>query len=156
MPCHLIADTIARESSKKVFRHNVMLRNPFLGSPLYQVQGHHFVELAYVFMTFLERFPTELDCETSREFARRWIAFSYQKEPWGEYGDRGSIAIVDSHSGWRCVSAIEDVAASGELEKGRRYKQWEILCQALSKAHDSGTSTFHCLDINNVMGMIHR
>lgn len=50
--------------------------------------------------------------------------------------------------------ASEDAAASGEVDTGRRYKQWEILFQALADAQESGRSTIHCLDINNVMGMI--
>lgn len=142
---------MARESSKKVFRHNVMLRNPFLGSPLYQVPGHHFVELAYVFMTFLERLPTELDRETSKEFARRWIMFAHQKEPWTEYRTGGSIAVVDSQSGWTCVSAKEDTAVPGR----RRYKQWEILFQMLSKVQHSRGKMGYCLEITNVMAMLH-
>lgn len=155
VPCHVIAETLRRESSKKVFRHNIMLRNPFLGSPLYQVQGHHFVELAYVFMTFLERLPRELDRETSKEFGRRWIAFANNKKPWTEYRNLGSIAIVDSQNGWTCVSANEDIAVSGEIEEGRRYKQWELLYEVLSKAQASGARGGYCLDISNVMGILH-
>ena len=129
-----------------------MLRNPFLGSMFYQVPGHHFVDLAYLFMNMQERFPSERDRQTSTEFARRWIAFSYQKSPWTEYRDQQSIAVVDSQSGWRILTKKDDILLSREAEDGgRRYEQWEILFTTMEKLYARGVHATDCFHIENVM-----
>jgi len=102
------------------------------------VLGHHFVELIYVFMNFLERLPLQTQQDISTSFARRWIAFTNGKAPWPQYkwADQ-TIAVADSREGWVVRTRAEDLDRSALDEGGkRRYHTWEVLDEVLCEMGD--------------------
>ena len=130
------SDTDTKEGTrrKKVYRYHFALVNPIPGSHHYMVPGHHFVEILYIFLNLLDRFPKSRDGfyrRQSLETARRWIAFANGKEPWAEYvpvskGGEGILAICDEAEGWVERSRELDLRISRESVLGeRRYEGWE-------------------------------
>ncbi|KAF5593504.1 alpha-L-rhamnosidase [Fusarium subglutinans] len=73
------------QSGKKQYRCILSLRNPFPGSFYSNILGHHFIELIYQFMTFMERLPLQRQRDVCVGFVRRWTAFAHGEEPWSEY-----------------------------------------------------------------------
>jgi carboxylesterase type B len=127
---------------RNVYRYTFCLSNPFPGSICSFVPGHHYVEILFVFLTLLDRYPThrgEWAKRQAKETARRWISFANGKHPWepiamaGKGGDmsKSRIAICDDLAGWTTRSVREDE----ELSKGdpwgeRRYDGWRAFVTA--------------------------
>ncbi|KAK5054457.1 hypothetical protein LTR84_001348 [Exophiala bonariae] len=162
-PIDKLATTLARTSSsgarrettlkqRTVYRYSIALSNPFAGNTHSFAAGHHFVEILFLFLTLLDRYPTRRDKwleRQARETARRWITFANGKEPWEEYrvnslttgGNEASddaseakIAIADDLHGWTVRTRSEDEQASKDDPWGeRRYAGW----RALEKAFDA-------------------
>lgn len=143
-PANKIARALAAPSvdgarKKKVYRYNVTLRNPFPGTPFYQVPGHHFVEVLFLFGTFRFRYPTQKLVDISTEFMRRWIAFGVGEAPWDEYElntaqeeDAEKIMIISSSVGFEQRTRKEDEEKSKLSDEGeRRYKQWEVISEIM-------------------------
>ncbi|KAH8813305.1 Alpha/Beta hydrolase protein [Xylogone sp. PMI_703] len=137
----VLASSARREGAhkRKVYRYNLALRNPFPGSTYYQVPGHHFVDILFLFGTFRFRYPTQKLIDISTEFMRRWLKFGAGEQPWDEYivGDSNNpedekIMIINSSVGFELRTRKEDEEKSKESEEGeRRYKQWEVLREVM-------------------------
>ncbi|RKL12944.1 hypothetical protein BFJ70_g16032 [Fusarium oxysporum] len=128
LPCHILSKELW-QSGKKHYRCILSLRNPFPGSFFSNVLGHHFIELVYQFMTFMERLPLQRQRDVCIGFARRWTAFAYREEPWPQYTwvDE-TVAVADSREGWVARSRVKDLEVSAYDEGGqRRYEKWEAL-----------------------------
>ena len=97
--------------------------------------GHHAIDLVYLFMTLLDRFPDERMKKASKEFARRWIRFASGKAPWRLYTrEEQSICVVNSYMGWFDRTRREDEAMSPQSVEGeRRYQAWETMDGVLRK-----------------------
>lgn len=142
-PVDKVARGLASSTDHKVYRCQVCLSNPFSGSMYSYVSGHHFVELMYLFLTYLERFPTHRNnffAKVARDIARKWIGFANGTAPWAEYreGNGYSIGIFDDLRGIDVRTREEDENVSKEDVWGeRRYKGLEILRNAIENAEDS-------------------
>lgn len=140
-PAHSISSALASArsnegSGRKVYRYSFGFRNPFPGSNLYSIPGHHFVEFFYQFMTFTSRFPTDRDNflkRQAKETARVWIRFGNGLAPFenAEYDlQEVRIAVCDELRGWQVRSRIEDEETSRSDPWGpRRYAMWELLAE---------------------------
>jgi hypothetical protein len=128
-PAHKLATSLSLSSNKKVYRYTLTMRNPFPGSDLYQIPGHHFIDLLYLFRTLRDRYSRTKDKEISDEFGKRWLAFGAGKEPWDEYKEgEEKIMVVSGREGWVVKSREVDEVESKEAEEGeRRYRCWEVL-----------------------------
>lgn len=151
-PIHKLANILAKVAApgpeaagakkRKVYRYSIAFSNPFVGSTHSFAPGHHFIEILYLFLTLLDRYPTRRGKwleQQARETARRWITFAYGQEPWDEYlisaGGTGAseakIAIADDMHGWttRTVSEDEEVSKNDPWGE-RRYGAWGALEKA--------------------------
>ena len=57
-PSHKFVNYLASQPSthkKHAYRYTMTMRNPFPGSNLHQIPGHHFVDLLFLFQTLRER-----------------------------------------------------------------------------------------------------
>lgn len=160
-PIDKLATTLARKTpsgskinpkERKVYRYSIALSNPFAGNTHSFAAGHHFVEILFLFLTLLDRYPRRrerwLEVQ-ARETARKWIRFANGKQPWDEYqvkatttkGNKSGIdasgakiAIADDLRGWTVRTLAEDEVVSKSDPWGeRRYNGW----WALGKAFDS-------------------
>jgi carboxylesterase type B len=144
----ILARTAAPEAGvkkRKVYRYSIALSNPFVGSTHSYAPGHHFVEILFLFLTLLDRYPTRRGKwleQQARETARRWITFANGREPWEEYrispdgkdASEAKIAIADDLHGWTTRTLSEDEEVSkNDPWGGRRYAGW----RALEKANES-------------------
>ncbi|KAH7166571.1 Alpha/Beta hydrolase protein [Dactylonectria macrodidyma] len=146
LPCHKLLQT-ATQSSKQIYRYTLSLRNPFPGSFLSGVLGHHFIELVYQFMTLMERFPLQKQRDISIGFARKWTAFAYGEDPWAPYmlADE-TIAVADSREGWVVRTRSKDMETSADDEGGqRRYTKWEALDAVFSELGDGAVAAVAAL-----------
>jgi hypothetical protein len=138
---HVLAKTLAARADKTVYRYNVALRNPFPGSVFTEIQGHHFLDVLFLFMTLSERYPSDRLRRVSAGFARRWIKFANGIPPWEEYHlTHESIAIVDDHHGWTCRTRSQDMEAQRSFDGSgqRRYEAWETAAGILGTfGHDT-------------------
>jgi len=141
-PAHSVAMHLANHANKtgkrKIYRWEFSLPNPFPGSMYYLVNGHHFVELYYQFMTLVTRYPTHRNhflARQAKHMARIWIRFANGLPPMegSEYEPlEQRIMICDVNSGWQVRTRAEDEKASREDPWGeRRYRPWEILRQEI-------------------------
>lgn len=146
-PIHKLTGSLASLSSKKVYRYIQTLRNPFQGSLLHQIPGHHFIEALFLFQTLREKYPSQRLKDISEEYGKRWISFAAGEEPWEEYrlhggvGD-GKIMVINGRTGFEVRSRNDDEVESKIIEEGeRRYAGWEVtreIMEALAKGDDSG------------------
>ncbi|KPI36645.1 Para-nitrobenzyl esterase [Cyphellophora attinorum] len=131
-------------SKRKIYRYSFGPSNPFPGSTQSHVTGHHFIEILFVFLTLLDRYPKHRDRWLQRqaeETAKRWILFANGKEPWEEYkideqhdARDAMIAICDDIRGWHSKTVAEDKKESQSDPWGpRRYAGWK----AISDAYES-------------------
>ena len=141
---HRLSNNLANHvkvKKRKVYRYSFCLSNPFPGSCHSFATGHHFIEVLFVFLTFLDRYPTHrhrwlerIACET----ARRWILFANGHEPWDAYTasndgsvDEAKIAICDDLVGWTVRTLKEDEEVSKNDPWGeRRYAGWKAFAAA--------------------------
>ncbi|KAF5962787.1 carboxylesterase, type B [Fusarium bulbicola] len=102
---------------------------PFPGSFFYGVLGHHFIELVYQFMTFMERLPLQRQRDVCVGFVRRWTAFAYGEEPWSQYTWVDKVVeVADSREGWVVRSRVRGLVVSAYDEGGQRlHEKWEAL-----------------------------
>ncbi|KAL4866196.1 Alpha/Beta hydrolase protein [Aspergillus spectabilis] len=141
-PTHSAAIAVAQTGRQRIYRWQFGLQNPFPGSIFSYTTGHHFVELLYQFMTLTARFPTHRNNFLQRqaeEMARSWIRFANGLPPMPgakPYDvETGSIMICDMLHGWSVRTRAEDEESSQyDLWGPRRYRQWEILNEALKGA----------------------
>lgn len=126
-PTHNLAQALASAPNKKVYRYTQTLRNPFPGSPLSHVAGHHFIELLLLFGPLSERYQTQKLKDISEEYGRRWLRFVVGEEPWAQYetGNEEKIMVINGRTGFELRTREEDVVESEVSEEGaRRYKGW--------------------------------
>lgn len=144
---HTLARVLAQEKqSRKVYRYSYAVSNPFPGSLCSFAPGHHFVEILFVFLTLLDRYPTHRQnwaAKMAKETARRWVTFANGGEPWQPYksGQARSetIAVCDDLRGWTTRSVEEDEEVSKEDPWGeRRYRAWRALEAAFGALKGDG------------------
>jgi hypothetical protein len=127
-PFHKLAASLGSPSSnKRVYRYTQTLRNPFQGSLLHQIPGHHFIELLFLFQTLRDRYPSQKLRDISEEYGRRWIKFAVGRNPGRKYrldgGEgEGRIMVINGRSGFEIRSRRED-----EMEGERRYVGWVVI-----------------------------
>ena len=146
-PIHRLANHLALESAtnpsqkRKIYRYSFGLTNPIAGSDHSFVTGHHFVEILFLFLTLLGRYPRHREgwlAAQAKETARKWILFANGKEPWDEYivsqplqTASAKIAICDDLRGWHVKTIAEDEQQSQTDPWGRRrYDGWEAIEEA--------------------------
>lgn len=163
-PMHTLAKALASHSPntanaprRKIYRYNFALSNPFPGNSHSFSTGHHFIEILFVFLTLLDRYPRRRPgnwhAVQALETAKRWISFANGLAPWDEYrvsvSERGmeegqaQIAICDDIRGWHMRSLAEDEEQSLSDPWGpRRYAAWRIWEAAYDalKARDSASA----------------
>ncbi|KIW67235.1 hypothetical protein PV04_06500 [Phialophora macrospora] len=162
-PIHHMANELALQTAtasgsamkRKVYRYSFGLTNPFPGSEHSFVTGHHFVEILFLFLTLLDRYPRHRNgwlANQAKESAKRWIMFAHRKEPWDEYivhqasgtGD-AKIAVCDDVRGWHVKTVSQDEEESKSDPWGRRrYDGWAAIEGALLslKAPEMDLKTF--------------
>jgi carboxylesterase type B len=162
-PIHNMATELALKSAtssgsarkRKIYRYSFGLTNPFPGSEHSFVTGHHFVEVLFLFLTLLDRYPQHRDRwleNQAKETAKRWIMFANGKGPWDEYvvhqssgtGD-ARIAVCDDIRGWHVKTVSQDEEESKSDPWGRRrYDGWAAIEGALQslKAPEMDQKTF--------------
>lgn len=158
-PMHTLANTLAGSefggrkgisvrSRRKIYYYRYCLTNPFPGTRFHSVVGHHSVEILYIFMTLLDRYPKTRNRFFARqavETAKRWIAFANGKEPWDEYvpvsaGGEGKIGVCDDLRGWTVRTRAEDEITSMDDPWGdRRYGGLETLREAMTHLEREGS-----------------
>ncbi|KAF2016349.1 alpha/beta-hydrolase [Aaosphaeria arxii CBS 175.79] len=141
-PNHNLARLASRNPAKKLYRYVFDVRNPFPGHGLYQ-QAHHWVDVYFVFRSFLFRYPTQRLKNISNRHAQLWIEFANGKEPWTQYKYNGNtdevIMVADERDEWseKTVKAYEAVAEvrferlealtdSWKDERGKRFLPFRI------------------------------
>ena len=157
-PTDLLAQALssypARRKGRRVFRYHMCFSNPFPGSAHSQVVGHHFVEILFIFLTLLERYPTTRNDWVKRQALNtvaRWLAFAHGEEPWAPFhstlNEAGCqdtdcmIAIADDLIGWTVRTMEEDEAASRSDPWGeRRYKGWRAFQDAFNALKQDGAA----------------
>lgn len=141
-PTARVAHALSSSANHRIYRYQVCLSNPFPGSMFSYVAGHHFVEILYLFMTYLERYPTHRNnffAEVAKALARKWIGFANGKAPWAEFREENGwkIAVFDDLRGIDVRSKEQDERIGKEDVWGeRRYEGWEMIRQALENAED--------------------
>src|SRR6201999_1289500 len=154
-PIHNMANQLALQSGsasnpgkkRKIYRYSFGLTNPFPGSDHSFVTGHHFVEILFLFLTLLDRYPRHRDRwleKKAKETARRWILFANAREPWDEYVVAGSpesgdarLAVCDDIRGWHVKTLSQDEEESKTDPRGRRrYDGWAAIEDALGSLND--------------------
>ena len=134
---------------RKIYRYSFGLTNPFFGSPISFVTGHHFVEILFIFLTLLDRYPTHRNnwaARQAQETARRWITFANGQEPWDPYViprnghiTDAKIAICDDLRGWTVRTLKEDEIVSKNDPWGeRRYAGWKAFADAFNSLKTEG------------------
>lgn len=142
-PTARAARALAASPHHRLYRYHVGLSNPFPGSVYAFVAGHHFVEIMYLFLTYLERYPTHRGgffAAMAMEFARKWIAFANGRAPWEEFceGDGEKMAVFDDVRGFEVRTRERDEEVSREDVWGeRRYEGWEMITRALENVEDA-------------------
>jgi hypothetical protein len=140
-PIHKVSSFIASlppsPTKKKIYRYTQTYRNPFPGSTLYQIPGHHFIDMLFLFGTLRERYPSQKLRDLSDEFGKRWLRFGVGLAPWEEYvldgrEDEGKIMVINGRKGFDLRSRKEDVEESRLSEEGeRRYVAWETMMEVM-------------------------
>ncbi|CZR55142.1 uncharacterized protein PAC_05028 [Phialocephala subalpina] len=128
---HSLSHHVAK-SNKKVYRYHQTIRNPFPGSGMHQIPGHHFIELLFLFGTLRERYPSQKLKDISDEYGKRWLKFAVGEASWPEYGAGESgeenIMIICGGEGFDLRTRREDELKSATASEGeRRYKAWEVI-----------------------------
>ncbi|KAH8901175.1 alpha/beta-hydrolase [Thozetella sp. PMI_491] len=146
-------DALARAAAasgnhRNVYRYSFALSNPFPGSGHSFVVGHHFVDILFVFLTLVDRYPTRRNHWLERqacETARRWILFANGEEPWSPFFtprdgsiNMAKIAVCDDITGW----TVRTLQSDEELSKGdpwgeRRYTGWKAFAAAFHALRNS-------------------
>jgi hypothetical protein len=137
-PSHKFVNYLASQHSpnkKKIYRYTMTMRNPFPGSNLHQIPGHHFIDILFLFQTLRERYPTKRLRNLSEEFGKAWLRFGVGKEPWDEFkkgeGEE-KIMVFNGVDGCSLRSRKEDERLSAGAEEGeRRYKGWEAIAEVM-------------------------
>lgn len=125
---HSLSHNLAK-SNKKLYRYHQTIRNPFPGSNMYQIPGHHFIELLYLFGTLKERYPNQRLKDISEEYGKKWLMFAVGQKPWAEYDiEEEKIMIISGGEGFDLRTRKEDELKSATADEGeRRYKAWEVI-----------------------------
>ena len=109
------------------------MRNPFPGSALHQIPGHHFIDLLYLFQTLRERYPTKRLRDLSEDFGKAWLRFGAGEEPWAEFKsgqEEEKIMVFNGVNGCSLRSKKEDEIMSANAEEGkRRYAGWDTIAE---------------------------
>ena len=123
-----MAKYLTAHTKKKVYRYIFDIRNPFPGSPLYQL-AHHWVDVYFVFKTFQFRYPTQRLKDISTQHAQLWINFANGIIPWKEYKYTGNgdevIMVADERAGW-----IERTVAENEKFMETTWRTCELLVES--------------------------
>lgn len=138
-PSHKFVNYLASQPSthkKHAYRYTMTMRNPFPGSNLHQIPGHHFVDLLFLFQTLRERYPTKRLRNLSEEFGKAWLRFGVGKIPWPEFkkgeGEE-KIMVFNGVDGCSLRTREEDEGLSARSEEGeRRYKGWDAIADVFT------------------------
>ena len=159
---NILADTGASGVKRKIYRYSIALSNPFAGSTHSFAPGHHFIEILYLFLTLLDRYPTRRGRwleRQARETARRWITFAHGQAPWDEYrvpagssdASGAKIAIADDIHGWTTRTLAEDEEISKSDPWGeRRYAAWRALERATESLRAGASDDAYAALLNGV------
>ncbi|KAI1616874.1 Alpha/Beta hydrolase protein [Exophiala viscosa] len=151
-PYDMLCNMLGQHDSgkqRKIYRYAFGLSNPFPGSDHSFVTGHHFVEILFIFLTLLDRYPKHRDnwlAKQACETARRWITFAHGKQPWDEYlvdedETQAKIAVCDDLQGWTVKTVAQDEEESKSYPWGpRRYAGWRAYHAALESLREPGVS----------------
>ncbi|KAK4935544.1 hypothetical protein LTR10_023407 [Elasticomyces elasticus] len=139
-PYDKLANMLGQDGPSKtrnIYRYAFGLSNPFPASDHSFVTGHHFVEILFIFLTLLDRYPKHRDnwlAKQACETARRWITFAHGQQPWDEYvvhdtdERQAKIAVCDDLQGWtvKTVAQDEEDALEALREPGISQDVWEM------------------------------
>lgn len=151
-PYDKLANILGRHEAgkkRKIYRYAFGLSNPFPGSDHSFVPGHHFVEILFIFLTLLDRYPKHRDNWWARqacETAKRWITFAHGQSPWDEYvvdkhEGQAQIAVCDDLRGWTVKTVAQDEEDSQSSPWGsRRYAGWRAYDAALEALREPGVN----------------
>ena len=137
------------KNGRKFYRYHCCFSNPIPGSAHSYVHGHHIIEILFIFLTLLDRYPTHRNEWVKRQAldtARRWIVFANGEEPWESSApdhedDVGSarIAVADDLVGWTVRTLDEDERVSKDDSWGeRRYAGWRAFARAFDALRVDG------------------
>ena len=128
-PIHKLAVSLASSEKQKVYRYSQTIRNPFPGTLLHQIPGHHFIDLLFLFQNLRDRYPSQKLKDISEEYGRRWIRFAVGEEPWEEYKiDQEKVMVINGRTGFEIRTRRKDELESALSEEGvRRYAGWEVI-----------------------------
>ncbi|PVH81523.1 alpha/beta-hydrolase [Cadophora sp. DSE1049] len=136
-PTHNLAKSLITNlgNKKKIYRYTQTVRNPFPGSPVYQVAGPHSIDSFFLFGTLRERYPTKKLRDLSEEFGKRWLRFAAGIEPWAQYETKEEkIMVINGITGFDLRSQEDDTIDSAASEEGvRRYEGWEAIADVMQK-----------------------
>ncbi|KAF2878484.1 Alpha/Beta hydrolase protein [Massariosphaeria phaeospora] len=127
---HALATYLSTHTNKRVYRYIFDVRNPFIGSPLYQTT-HHWVDVYFVFKTMQFRYPLQKLKDISTRHAQLWNTVTVGEEPWSRYqikeGHEGKeiIMVADDRDGW-----VERSMADDEKMNERNWKRREVLWES--------------------------
>lgn len=157
-PIHKLTNALALHNAmvddgnkRKIYRYMFGLSNPFPGSDHSYVTGHHFIEIIFVFLNFLDRFPRhrgDWHHQQAKNLATKWIMFANGQEPWPEYvlsdpssgsNDDAKVAVSDDIRGWHIKTLAQDEQESKSDPWGpRRYAAWRALEEAFEALREPG------------------
>ena len=140
-PIHSIADAVS-EKGKEVYRYACCLSNPWPGSDVSFMTGHHFVEILFLFLTLCERYPRTRNGfleKQAKEMARRWIAFANRRAPWPKYTKEERVmAVCDDRVGWDDRTRdLDEKISEADVWGRRRYKGVELMRRAWREMEQS-------------------
>lgn len=126
---------------KRIYRYSFGMSNPIPGSYHSFVTGHHFIDILFLFLTLIDRYPTHRNKWYQRqamETARRWISFAHGQAPWEAYIAKSDgvanakIAICNDIVGWNTRTIADDEEISKNDPWGpRRYGGLRAIIAAL-------------------------
>lgn len=144
----LASHSLANGKQRKIYRYIFGPSNPFAFGDHAFVVGHHFLEITFLFLTLLDRYPRHRDRwleKQAKKTAQQWILFANGKAPWPEYeiqdegGSGAKVAVCDDIRGWHVKTVAEDEQESQEDPWGpRRYAGFTAIEAAYEALREPG------------------
>ncbi|KEF61326.1 uncharacterized protein A1O9_02891 [Exophiala aquamarina CBS 119918] len=138
------------DEHRKIYRYSFGLSNPIPGSLHSFATGHHFIDILFLFLTLIDRYPTHRNNYyrgQAIETARRWISFAHGQAPWEAYTTKSDgvpnakIAICNDLVGWTTRTIAEDEEISKNDPWGpRRYGGLRAIIAALDALRSAEVS----------------
>jgi carboxylesterase type B len=159
-PMYALADALVKHNEplsqgqrRHVYRYHVDMTNPVAkhGTALDGMRGHHFVDLLFLFLTLVDRYPDQPAIAGQQKWlqkqafamAERWILFASGEMPWSEYFSGGggtdlTIAECDDEHGWHEQSMTQSEA---QVEPLRRFEALDLAWKSLRWTEKAGKRT---------------